>query len=238
MWDQEAHVAGVAIVLRGFETLQLGEYRWIHAGVEDAIGVGVVSRHTRHHVGDDQGLEMCLMREGVLESQQASPRMSEQIEVVALEPQCLAHLLDLVDEAGGLPELRRLGLIAVMGAELVVVVVLDARTREVAVERFQVFVGEAGSAMEEEQLDSRVVADAFRPHPEGVCRRGHRDHLHPASEDVVPPGVVEVGRRRLLRRCWGVRATPDGEHAASSSQTRDDPTPHAHRIPCPSRAPR
>ena len=47
-----------------------------------------------------------------------------------VEPERLAHLLDLVDEAGDRPTARVVGLVAVGGAELVVVVVLDAGAGE------------------------------------------------------------------------------------------------------------
>ena len=52
--------------------------------------------------------------------------MTEQEEVVGVEAERLAHLLDLVDEPVDLPQRRLVRLVAVRRSELVVVVVLDA----------------------------------------------------------------------------------------------------------------
>jgi hypothetical protein len=43
------------------------------------------------------------------------------------------------------------------------VVVLDARARKEAVERFQVLVRQVGAAMEQQHFDARIVADSLRP---------------------------------------------------------------------------
>jgi hypothetical protein len=60
--------------------------------------------------------------------------VSQHIEILAVEPQGHAHLLHLVHEAWNFPQRRLVRLVAVERAELVVVVVLDAGGREVAVE--------------------------------------------------------------------------------------------------------
>ena len=140
---------------------------------------------------------MLLVLERVLDRQRAAPGLPEQVEVGAIEAERLAHLLHLVDEAWDLPQIRVVGLIAVGGAELIVVVVLDPGGREIGVAGFEVLMRRAGSPVQHEDLHRRVVADPFRPHPELALRRDDRDELHPAGKDVVPPGVIEVGLRCL-----------------------------------------
>jgi len=60
--------------------------------------------------------------------------MAEEVEVVRPETERLADGLDFFDEARQIPEIRLVGLVAVEGPELIVVVVLDLRGREEAVE--------------------------------------------------------------------------------------------------------
>ncbi len=103
----------------------------------------------------------------------------------AVQPQRLPHLLDFVDEAVEVPQVGVVGLVAVGRAELVVVVVLDARRRQVAVGRLEILVGRRRAAVEEEELRGRVVADALGPDPELTLGRGDGDQLHPAAEQVV-----------------------------------------------------
>ena len=77
--------------------------------------------------------------------------------MLAVQAERLAHLLDLVDEAVELPQRRVVGLVAVVRAELVVVVVLDTRGRQVAVERLEVLVGGARPAVQQQHLDARLL---------------------------------------------------------------------------------
>jgi len=83
-------------------------------------------------------------------------------------------------------------LIAVIGAKLVVVVILNARPGKVTIKRFEVFVREARSSMQQENLDGWVVANALRPHLKNSLRRVHRDHFHTAGQNVVTARVVQV----------------------------------------------
>jgi hypothetical protein len=50
-----------------------------------------------------------LIAQGVLDRKNASPGMSKKIKVVPIEVECLADLLDLIDEAGDRPELVSIG---------------------------------------------------------------------------------------------------------------------------------
>jgi hypothetical protein len=66
-------------------------------------------------------------RDQAIASREAAPRLPEQHEVAAVEPQCLTDLLNLIDEASEVPQRRLVGLITAERAKLVVVVVaLDA----------------------------------------------------------------------------------------------------------------
>src|SRR5712675_495945 len=106
---------------------------------------------------------MLLVLERVLESENAAPRVAEQIEVVPIESECLANLLYFLDRARDGPELRRVRLIAVERAELIVEVVFDPGGGEIAVECLEVFVRGPWSAVEQQQLDPRIIADALGP---------------------------------------------------------------------------
>jgi hypothetical protein len=98
----------------------------------------------------------------------------------------LTDLFDLVDEAVELPQRRVIRLIAAARAELVVVVVLDPSSRELAVARLEILVCTTGAAVEQQQLEIGVIADPFRPYPKGARRCTHRDHASAATQHVVP----------------------------------------------------
>src|SRR5215204_6037294 len=102
--------------------------------------------------------------------------MAEQEEVVPIEAEGTADLLDLVDEPRDGPEVSIIRLVAVLRPELVVQVVLDAGAREVVGEPFEVLVCRAWAAVEEQELRSRVIADSLRPDPELALRGRDRDH--------------------------------------------------------------
>ena len=97
---QEFHVARVVGILGRLEPLDLGEGGLVHRRHQHVVRVGVVRGAARHHVRDDQPLEMLLVRERVLEGENAAPRVAEQIEVGAIEVERLADLFELFDEPG------------------------------------------------------------------------------------------------------------------------------------------
>ena len=68
---------------------------------------------------------MLLVLERVFDRQYASPRMTQQIEIVAIQAKCDTHLFDFLDEARNFPQRRFIGLVAVSRAKLIVVVVLN-----------------------------------------------------------------------------------------------------------------
>ena len=84
---------------------------------------------------------MLAVREGVFDRENAAPRVTEQVEVVLVEPERDPDLLDLVDEARDRPQRRIRGLVGVRRAELVVVDELDTLAGERGLERFEVLVG-------------------------------------------------------------------------------------------------
>src|SRR5215831_9320876 len=99
------------------------------------------------------------------------PRLAEKDEVVAVQPQRLADLLDLVHEPVKLPQRRLVGLVAETRAELVVVVVLHPGRGQEAVAGLQVLVGGSGPAVQQEHPEPGVVADPLHPYVEGALRR-------------------------------------------------------------------
>ena len=74
----------------------------------------------------------------------AAPGLAVEVEVGLVEVQRLAHLLDLFDEARHVPQLRLIRLIAVIGAELIVVVYSIPARGKVAVEGLEVLVRPPG----------------------------------------------------------------------------------------------
>ena len=70
---------------------------------------------------------MLLVLQRIFGGENSAPRVAQQKEVPGVQAECDTDLLHLVDEPVELPELRLVGLVAVERAELVVVVVLDAR---------------------------------------------------------------------------------------------------------------
>ena len=74
--------------------------------------------------------------------------MAQQEEIRTVEPQRDPHLFDLVHEARNCPQVRDIRLIAVMGPELIVEVVLDAGARQVSITRLEVLVSAARPAVQ------------------------------------------------------------------------------------------
>ena len=159
------------------------------------------------------------MVQRVLDGQQPAPRLPVEHEVVPVQPERLADLLHLVDEAVQLPQRRLVRLVAVTGAELVVVVVLDPRAGQVAVARLQVLVRRPGPAVQEQHPQPRVVADPLHPHPVRALRR-------------VDAG--SSGRRRSARppgrSCPGTRSSMPPE--ACPAPDRIMPVPRASSRSC------
>src|SRR5450759_557467 len=120
--------------------------------------------------------------------------MSHKVEVVAVQAERHAYLLDLIDESLDLPQVGVIRLVAVRGAQMVVVEVLNACRREIAVASLPVLVGRGWPAVQEQHLGLRVVADTLGPDLKVAFGSPDRDHLDAAAESVVAAGVVEVPR--------------------------------------------
>ena len=118
------------------------------------------------------------MRECILDREDPAPGLPVQHEAVPVKAEGLPNLFDFVDEAVELPQRDLVGLVAIRRAELVVVVVLNARRREIAVAGFEILVRRARAAVEEKDSQRRVVADPLGPDPEGTdrCLDGHHAH--------------------------------------------------------------
>ena len=115
-----------------------------------------------------------------------------------IKPECRAYLLHLINEARQFPKLGLIGLVAVVGAELIIIVVLDASGREVAVERLEILVGSAWPAVQDQYLHRGMIADSLGPHAEGASGRVDRDQLDATAEDIVAARVVQVLCRNMV----------------------------------------
>src|ERR1700704_1764897 len=122
--------------------------------------------------------------------------MAEQKEIRHLEPERYPDLFHFVHEARNFPQLRDIRLVGVVGAELIVVVKLDPRLGEVGVAGLEVLMRAAWAAVQQQQLDAGIVAEAPGPHPEGAVRRRHRYTTYAAGKAVAARGVVEICRHR------------------------------------------
>jgi hypothetical protein len=111
------------------QLLDLGEGVLVHLRHQNPRHVLVIGRDAGHHVGNDQALEILLMRQRILQGKQTAPRLAIQEEVVPVQAEGGADLLHLVHEAVDLPQIGVVGLVTVVRAELVVVVILDTRGR-------------------------------------------------------------------------------------------------------------
>src|SRR3982074_1511715 len=101
-----------------------------------------------------------------------------------------------VHEARNFPQLRDIRLSGVWLFMILSVVKLDPRLGEVGVAGLEVLMRAAWAAVQQQQLDAGIVAEAPGPHPERAVRRRHRYAAYAAGEAVVARGVVEVCRHR------------------------------------------
>jgi len=83
-----------------------------------------------------ESLVVLLVSQGVFQPQHVASGLAEQEEVVAVQTQRFARLLDLVDEVLDGPQIRVVGLVAVIRVELMLVDVLDTLGRQVTGEAF------------------------------------------------------------------------------------------------------
>lgn len=213
MLHEQFHVAGLLVFVGSFQFLDLGQGFLVHLGHKHVFRIFVVGGDAGHHVGDDQAFEMLLVLESVFHRQDAAPGMTEQVEVTLVELECLADLFHFFDEAGGFPEFGLIGLVAVVGAKLIVVVILDAGPGEVAVAGFKVLVGAGRAAVEEENFDLRVVAGTFGPDPERAGGGFDWDEFDAAGEGIVACGVVKVG--------GGLGGEKNGSEGENSNEWED-----------------
>jgi hypothetical protein len=124
--------------------------------------------------------------QGVLHGQDAAPRLAVEDEVVGTQPQRGPHLLDLVDEAGNLPQRRLVGLVGVVGPQLVVEDDAVTRRDERLLEVEQVLVGGPRTAVEHQHGQPAGVPRRAGPDLEVSGRGGHRD---PAYAVLVGSGA-------------------------------------------------
>lgn len=148
-------------------------------------------------LGDNKALESVGIGEGVLDRKDPTPGLAVEHEALGLEAEGLPDLLHFVDKAIELPQRALVGLVAERRAKLVVVVVLNAGRRQIAVAGFEVLVGRARAAMKEKDSQRRVIADPLGPDLERTRPRVDGDHPDSPAERVVSPGVIEVLAHRI-----------------------------------------
>jgi hypothetical protein len=115
----------------------------------------------------------------VFHRQQAAPRLAEQVEVAGVEAERLAHLLDLVDEAGDIEERRVVGLVAVRTsrADRSSSTRCPRRGRRSCRTASKYSWVKPGPPWSSRHLDARVVAHPLGSDGERALRRAHRDAL-------------------------------------------------------------
>src|SRR5262249_43774912 len=137
-------------------------------------------------------LQLRLVLEGVLHCENAAPRVPQEIEIVPVESERLSHLLDLFDESREIPQRRVVWLVAVGGAELIVVVVLDAGGGEIASEALEVLVRGRGPAVQQQNFHAGTVADALRPDAKLAPWRPDGNHPNAAADGIGASAVIQV----------------------------------------------
>ena len=136
------------------------------------------------------------MVQGIFGGQYPAPGVTVEDEILLAQPEGAADLVDLVHVTVELPQRRLIGLIAEPRPELVVVVVLDPRRRKVAVAGFEVLVSGPRPAVQQQHLESGVVAGPFRPDPVPTFRGLHPYPSRSSAQDVIKAGVVQIGSNR------------------------------------------
>ena len=194
--EQQLHVPRVFRLARCLKRLDLGQCRLVHLRHQHLLGVGVVGRHAEHHVGDDKAAQVLLVAQGVLGGEDAAPRLAVEDEIAGVQPECPADLLDFVHEAVKVPQRRLGGLVTATRAELVVVVILHAGGRQVAVAGLQVLMGCAGPAVQQQHFEIGIVAGPLHPDAVTACRGADRDQPGAAAQHIVPAGVIQVTAHR------------------------------------------
>src|SRR5215831_8208276 len=120
--------------------------------------------------------------------------MTQQIEVVLVEPESLANLFHLLDKARQIPKRGLIRLVAVSRAEMVVVIILNCRPRQIAVATLEVFVSAARPAVQQQQLNLRIVADALGPAFELALWRLNLNLPDAAAQYIFAARIIEVSR--------------------------------------------
>src|ERR1700685_1354661 len=103
-----------------------------------------------------------------------------------------ANLLDLVDEAAQIPHTGISRVLTAARSQLVVVVILHTGGRKETVHGLKEVVRPARAAVQQQHLQSGIVADSLRPHLERAQWRRNRDHPHATRSGIRTVRSVEV----------------------------------------------
>src|ERR1700691_5338457 len=120
--------------------------------------------------------------------------MAEQKEIGRVQSECETNLFNLVYKAREFPQIVKIGLVDVIRTQLVIVVVLDAGGGKIGIACFEVLMRATRPAVQQQQFDTRVVADALSPDLEYATRRRDRDASHSACTAIGTRGIVQIVR--------------------------------------------
>ena len=179
VFHHDAFVLGVVVVLFGFERVESGEFLRREKRVLEGDAALDSGLDAGCHVGDDEAAEMLLVLERVVDSKHAAPGVAIENEVV--EAKAAADFFDLFDVAGQGPERGVVRDVGVSAAQLVVVVDLNAGLRQKGLHGFEIAVGKAGTAVEEQNLDG-AAADLLGP--DFVFAADDRNHADAGDLDA------------------------------------------------------
>ena len=90
--------------------------------------------------------------------------MTQQIEIVLVQPQRLPHLLYLFHKMLRRPQTAVIGLIAIVGLQLIILDELYPLLRQKILKRLEEFMRATRSPMQQQDLDPRIIAESLGPY--------------------------------------------------------------------------
>lgn len=194
---EQLHILGIREIFGCLDAADRIEYGRVHLSGQHFVGITAVIGTARHHVGDDEPLEVALVFQGVLHGEDAAPGVAEEEEVGTVEAQCGPNLFNLFHVTGEVPEGSVARVIGMATAELVVVDELDALGGQEALEAFEIFMRGAGASVQEQQLHLGMVAEALGPYAECPFGRFYGNQLNTARQGRTGDRL-EVGGKGWL----------------------------------------
>lgn len=150
----DALVFGIVIIAGRFEAIQFCTGFLCQKAFE-VVETGEVGVDSGRHVGDNEAAQVLLVLQGVFNGEHSTPGLPVEHEVFKAESDPDPFDLFAVAVAG--PERGISGAVGVSAAKLVVVEHLDAGLGQERLHGFEVLVGEAGAAVQEQDADGEIV---------------------------------------------------------------------------------